>query len=274
MLVTLNHISNIQNERRKRNYDEAFSILQKAQAENKIWNVDYQFIKETFSKSLEEAAEPYRKQFFGLGHQKLDSEVIWVTASYIHGAAKSVRDLKKIQVSLERQEALQELIKIYEDAITLNNAVKDLKSVVVKGRKPSDDPNKTPPRTIENTGTCAVCGMNVKLDVEGNIVHHGFQVKWNQRMGKCFGVGYKPFELSPEGAVQYKKFLSSELVIASRRLERPEYQGATTDKEILSTKRTLEFMVRQLSSDITYYRKKIVGWKLAELPEELLKKEL
>jgi len=95
----------------------------------------------------------------------------------------------------------QEVKKVANDWKEISDTFKILKGQVVKGRKPSDKPRQTPERTLENTGTCPCCGRNIKLMSNGTMVEHGFTIKSGFRNGNCFGVGFKPWEVSPEGAI-------------------------------------------------------------------------
>lgn len=59
-------------------------------------------------------------------------------------------------------------------------------------------------RDLTNTGTCPVCGGNFKREAGGGIHHHGFERPGDGMLhGSCFGVGYQPWELSPQGAQDY-----------------------------------------------------------------------
>jgi hypothetical protein len=69
------------------------------------------------------------------------------------------------------------------------------------------------PRTLINTGTCPVCFENIKL-VQGRMMRHGWRVAGRRQRGAigmtrhtgpCFGVGYEPFEISPQGTKDYLK---------------------------------------------------------------------
>lgn len=56
-------------------------------------------------------------------------------------------------------------------------------------------------RTRENTGTCAHCWGNYKLD-DGRFVLHGYKrPRFGYVVGQCLGVGYEPLEVSVDGAV-------------------------------------------------------------------------
>jgi hypothetical protein len=60
-------------------------------------------------------------------------------------------------------------------------------------------------RTRENTGHCPVCLQNIKLSPQGRMVLHGYKRPGEGAgaVGKCFGVGYLPYELSDEGSKAY-----------------------------------------------------------------------
>lgn len=59
-------------------------------------------------------------------------------------------------------------------------------------------------RTRDGTGTCPVCFRNVKLSGSGSIMLHGYnRPGYGMIHGKCFGVGYPPFELSVKGVVAF-----------------------------------------------------------------------
>jgi hypothetical protein len=98
--------------------------------------------------------------------------------------------------------------------------INTLKPMVQKGRKPSTEPRKTPDRTLDNTGTCGCCGKNVKMDSAGRLVDHGFQVRWGQRNGKCFGVGFEPVEVSPKVLEAMAEMMQANEKLMQGKLER------------------------------------------------------
>ncbi len=152
----------------------------------------------------------------------------------------------------------------------------EVKATLTKARKPRTTERETPERTIENTGTCAVCGMNVKRDKRGNIVDHGYRVSWHERQGGCYGVGYPPIELSPKGAENY-------LAMIRPMLERAEKVvaefAAKYDEDTLSygifrlpedeRKRytNADSTVRHAGRDVKRFEKIIAEWKATDLPD-------
>ena len=99
-------------------------------------------------------------------------------------------------------------------------AVHDLvvaaKAHAVKGRRKVDPSElRTPPRTIDHTGTCGCCERNAKL-AGGKVVPHGFRLNWNERVGNCIGVGHPPDEVSPAGLDAYRAATETRLSGARR----------------------------------------------------------
>lgn len=90
---------------------------------------------------------------------------------------------------------LKEWVEVFE-------AFQGVRPLIKKGRKPSENP-KSVERTLENTGSCPICGRNVKLSSSGRIVYHGYTVATGEFVGTCYGTGHKPSEVSPEGMVCY-----------------------------------------------------------------------
>ena len=148
-------------------------------------------------------------------------------------------------------------------------------------------------RDWTNTGTCGVCEQNVKMRDDQGLVHHGFQRPGDGMIhGDCFGVGYKPHELSPEAA---SAFLEKSLKPSAESLKQKltdlregrvtklqthqpsrlnEWKGEyiqageagwerRLEREISSTEQYLGWAER----DITHFTKKVGEWKLDKLPE-------
>lgn len=166
--------------------------------------------------------------------------------------------------------------------------IASLKSKVVMARKPSTSTRKTPTRTLDNTGTCPVCGQNVKLD-QGRIVNHGYKVEWQMQQGSCFGTGTLPWEVSSQGAVDYRKVLKSGLAallvqaegmkdavsipvvlaciscLKSQKAWTPESKMFPLAKA--NAIRSLEQKQRSMKSTIQYYDAKISDWTAQPLPK-------
>lgn len=82
---------------------------------------------------------------------------------------------------------------------------------------PAPGGRRTKVRTLENTGTCPCCFVNVKLTPGGDTVLHGYTRPGGGSVsGKCFGVGYPSFEVSPEGTRDYIQSLQWEIQAKER----------------------------------------------------------
>lgn len=148
------------------------------------------------------------------------------------------------------------------------------------------------PRTRENTGSCPCCFRNIKLKAQSGrehplMVNHGFQRPgWGYIVGNCIGVGWPPFELSPDGTKHLlKEFLHprvKKLLEYLRRLKAGEvtelhpFLGSNIkvtpddtnwkrhlENEVGKTERELKWV----QEDIKTLEHMVTNWKLEPLPE-------
>ena len=136
----------------------------------------------------------------------------------------------------------------------------EAKARVVKTRKPSTVARKTPARTLDNTGTCACCDMNVKLDGAGTIVPHGYTIRWGFQSGSCFGVGFRPIEVSDEGLRAALQGFERQLATARLALE---YSPCTRRERA-----ELAGRISGSKSAIAHYAAAIKVWAPGPLPSE------
>lgn len=155
-------------------------------------------------------------------------------------------------------------------------------------------------RDWTNTGTCGVCERNIKMNdpERQELVHHGYERPGDGGIhGDCFGVGYKPHELSPECAKNYlAQALRPHLAIVQEglaELERtkkgeplitslmvdpgnprtgrpPKYVkpgDADWDYELDRAIREATRDVNAALFEVQRFEKKVAAWKLDELPE-------
>ena len=153
-------------------------------------------------------------------------------------------------------------------------------------------------RDWTHTGTCGVCGQNVKMAAGGartELVHHGFQRPGDGAiLGDCFGVGYAPYELSPAACEAFLRasilptLADAEATLAKFRAGTivsiqplPPYLGAPWPKKICagdigwegrvnSEMARLEREIAALTRDKVAFEAKIAGWQLRELPEVVM----
>jgi len=158
--------------------------------------------------------------------------------------------------------AYQPALDAYRAVLTTYKPAADLlaaaKGRVIKARKPSANPRKTPERTIENTGTCACCGQNVKL-FGNSLFTHGYTIRWGFQSGACFGTGYPPIEVSPKG-------IEATIAIAERRLgeflQSLEYSCLTQ-----RGRRECQQAVVEVRAALVRYKKRLASWAPRALPD-------
>lgn len=165
------------------------------------------------------------------------------------------------------------------------------KPLVKKGRKPADNPCLGKMRTLDNTGTCACCGRNVKLSAQ-RIVDHGYTIPWayGGRMGSCWGVHYLALEVSDEGLhaalrayeghlQRTEKYLAgisngSVPVVGYSRIKGVRVE-VVLDEAHSNYKSAKQYMIQRVRADIKAsgvrvdeLRQDIATWKPTRLPYE------
>jgi hypothetical protein len=201
-------------------------------------------------KSLKETA---RRRFDDELSETLRDTEWWISTPYWHQLASCIKKVKSQDITEEKKESILKVLHKWEPiAQQLEAAV----PLIVKGRKIGE--RKTPLRTLENTGTCPICGKNFKLD-GGKIVSHGYVVQWHQHNGSCPGVGKTPWELSPQGAIDYldKYCLPQKLHV----------EGLL--QVLVWSPQTLAHFnseLRQTIRDVAYFENRIAKWEKKELP--------
>ena len=169
-------------------------------------------------------------------------------------------------------------------------------SKALEMQTPDEEKADKAPRTRNNTGSCPCCFGNYKIRSKSNdlpeMVLHGFKRPgWGEVQGRCFGVGFPPFELSPkgtkhliehlqEGQERREKFIndlksgkitSLHIETSTKRLQlvTPESEGPVGWAAIVKNKiRDIEFDHAQVERDLRTLTKLVNDWKLQPLPEE------
>jgi hypothetical protein len=152
-----------------------------------------------------------------------------------------------------------------------------------------EEHEKAAPRTKENTGSCACCFRNIKLRASGaslrTIVNHGFKRPgWGEIVGNCIGVGFPPFELSPEGTKHLVKVLGEQRTEAETKLKKVNSETITVlegrgrgqlvkpgDPDwalaVSTAKTNLSRRIKWLTDDIEGLEKLIGKWQEQPLPK-------
>lgn len=262
------------------------SRLEDQVASGIVWNADFEDFKFRLGSEYDKARdelqklvnlpESAREEFPGA------NEVYWALPYGLFQLTSLVKKLGTFgKLPAEAAQALAVFVTDWSAIRTLLYV--EAKPLIKKGRKPADTPSLTEPRTLESTGTCSICGRNVKYDEAGKIVNHGYSVQYHSFSAGCYGVGFRPFEVSAEGAVRYidalrvyveqeKGILASfengtRTTIFSERLRANIDPGHDLyDATKASIIRELAYTIKSLESNILYFEKKVAEWAPATLP--------
>jgi len=246
-----------------------------------IYNADFKDLKNAANRKLEEGyrkavIDPYLDGLHNRGEEISPemSEILYYSGypqiHTLNARDKGITKLEKTDPDHWMVKAAREYLELVRPVIVDLNTVKGL---VVKGRKPSDAPRKTPERTLENTGTCAVCGRNVKLK-HGKIVDHGYTIRYGFQQGNCFGVNFDPIEVSTEGAVAFKsaleKFKTKQEEALPKAIEAAKTAGDIEDirvrRETFNAPSLIESNIRSATKDIETFAAIIENWEAKPLP--------
>jgi hypothetical protein len=281
-------------------FQEQIAILEAGLAAKKIWNVQVVDAKFSISNAIDKAADFYAEPFYVC---KRESRTHWDSNDPRHdismfmsttSAPKLLRNLSKHDgyndpIILEYMSFLREVVQIGE-------LIKAIKPFIVKGRRPVEKTEEQLRDETFNTGVCAICANRQKLDSAITMVMHGYQMSdYNHagyRVGKCFGVGYKPYELSNEANVAFapvleghRKAIAAALKtlpkLVSVEVRREKWEGGKRVKyavtitkeaneyefnqEIANRQSRLEYELDMVKADIKTNNAKIEGWTLQPL---------
>ena len=250
-----------------------------------IYNVDYKDVKEAANRKLEAGyraavVQPYLEGLHNRGEEISPemSEILYYSgypqAHTLNARDKGITKLEKTDPNHWMVKAAREYLELVRPVI---EKLVIIKGTVVKGRKPSDKPRLTPERTLENTGTCSVCGRNVKLK-GGKIVDHGYTIRYGFQEGNCFGVGYDPIEISSTGTVAYIKALETFKVSQEQALpkaieaadalalKQKGFEDSREERLVRNAPHSIESQIRYLGQDIKTYTKIVAEWEAKPLP--------
>lgn len=235
-----------------------------------LYNRDFQDAKGVLSLAFERAhTDQIRKPFIWSGRfENLPEEIR--NLDYLDWSLHRVPGLlKKVRACKADDACVTAMILLLNDWEPVAELVVAAKADVIKGRKPFLEPRKTPVRTLENTGTCPVCGRNVKL-LGGRIVDHGFQLLGHGqgRTVNCPGVNYEPWEVSPAGKIMYVEVVRSEI---RRTVAYVEDLQIEPDADVRKTQRDLaiaESNLRFHRKTLSMLEEEVANWKHQPLPGE------
>lgn len=263
----------------------ALGWLADADASGVLYNPTFLDIKRALDRALESALDAHEAEQSRARQRVYYEYELWrLTLHTLPAFSKRIEKAKRDGADIDVA-ALEALVAEY---LPLRERLEAWKPRVKKGRQPAPDP-KTPPRTLINTGTCAVCLRNVKRDGNGSLVDHGYQVSDHGRPlgfrnGGCPGVGFSPWECSPAGAQAFVATLKQMREVQSRLLLKLPEQTKIVARDFTGQERlytrgeagfepALALATREIESDIAHlsrliadYESRIAGWKPQPLP--------
>jgi hypothetical protein len=281
-------------------FQEQIAVLEAGLAAQKIWNVQVEDAKYVISRSIDDATNSYAEPFYV---QKRSSAVTWDSNDprYDVSCYMNTTSAPKVLRNLEKQHGfgnplILEYMEFLREVVEIGKLIKAIKPFVVKGRRPVEKSEADLIAENFNTGICAICARRQKLDVATRMVMHGYQMSdYNHagyRVGKCFGVEYKPYELSNEANIAFAPVLESHrkgIVAALKTLpslvsvdvqcqkwengKRVGYTKTFTkeanqyefNQEIANRQSRLEFELSTVKQDIQINKAKIENWTLQPL---------
>ena len=183
----------------------ALDVILHGKLDGMIYGPEYKDAKDTLSRRFEEAynakiGDPYMS---GKGYTP-DSE--WeakLGSTYgLHSAISVAKRLAKLPPAPtpEFDRDIREFIAATQPIAVM---IADLKSKVIKGRKPNPDvvtrKAAVAASRVGRDGECQICQHRQILDSRGNLVLHGYQRPGHGYIvGDCFGVGHPPWEVSSD----------------------------------------------------------------------------
>jgi hypothetical protein len=287
--------------RRVNRFADAKKTIEEGLAAKHIWNVDYEDAKGVISSAWERVDGPAHEYLTKLYyHDNPNRYRSWLDNDprYNMGLTQLLNTpgfLNRLK-SVKNAPELKDYLEVLSEVAELASQIKAVKPFIEKGRKPSLNP---PVIDLTGTGHCAVCNGLFKIDGAAKMVHHGFQISggtghyFGQRLGSCFGVGYKPYELSSEGCVAYEAHLQKVLAntkdnlaqLQSDDLEnlqetvQKRVEGRYVPESVTRVKGTPEFdrlreryihqteyQISGLEQNIEIMNAMITNWKLKPLP--------
>ena len=226
---------------------EAITTLMNAAAGEPLYNTEYKDAKYWLDRAIDEAwKEQVQKPYlWGKGGDNAESDLDMYlgSVSYLRDVLSRLKKLGKCKPTTNLSkyssrkfqdvdpECVAAILKVLEGAYPVALMVQELKSQGVKGRKPSK-PSKAKLEALAKEAakrTCPCCFRAMALDNHGKVVRHGWQEAGGRRVGQygnawhvgeCFGVGYKPFEVSCDGTKGYLDWLQAVLKDEEEALER------------------------------------------------------
>ncbi|HSX23244.1 MAG TPA: hypothetical protein VLE97_10775 [Gaiellaceae bacterium] len=187
-----------------------------------IYGPEYKDAKETLSRQFDEAYSDLRGPYMHSKGYTPDSEWEDKLGSYygLHSAISVSKRLAKLPPAPSPQ-LDHEVREFFAATQPIAVMIADLKSKVVKGRKPNPDviakKAAVAASRLGRDGECQICQRRHILDSRGNLVLHGYQRPGHGYIvGDCFGVGHPPWEVSSDALAEWIELLKKQSAEATQ----------------------------------------------------------
>ena len=167
-------------------------------ASGSIPNTRYNQIKASLSWEFQKAEQKAREEILKLrAEASEDQETHNNLTDLYYAIPGSIYQIKRFSKDLVNYpSAPQRSKELVEDFLQVLDLLNQAKPLIKKGKAQSQLPSSKPARTLKNTGTCPICGKNVKLIPCGLLVSHGYSRGEGYHTADCYGRGYEPLEIS------------------------------------------------------------------------------
>jgi hypothetical protein len=268
----------------------ALDVILHGKLDGMIYGPEYKDAKDTLSRRFDDAYSALRSPYMTGKGLTPDSE--WedkLGSTYgLHSAISVAKRLAKLPPAPTPQFD-QEVREFFAATQPIAVMIADLKSKVIKGRKPNPDvvakKAAVAASRVGRDGECQICQRRHILDSRGNLVLHGYQRPGHGYIvGDCFGVGHPPWEVSSDALatwIEQLKAQSGQLaqeadrttklttINVNRGSERnPKIVTLTKDSpsfvgEIEKRVRALKQQSKWLADDATTATRRLKTWKPA-----------
>ena len=183
----------------------ALDVILHGKLDGMIYGPEYKDAKETLSRRFDDAysntvRDPYLS---GKGHTTDHEWEDKLGSTYgLHSAISVAKRLAKLPPA-PTPEFDRDVREFFAATQPIAVMIADLKSKVIKGRKPNPDviarKAAVAASRVGRDGECQICQRRHILDSRGNLVLHGYQRPGRGYIvGDCFGVGHPPWEVSSD----------------------------------------------------------------------------
>lgn len=215
-------------DREKDHLASALDTVQVAVRDGMIWNTDYQHAKATLNNAVGRAWDDVQAVYLsvvetGRRYDSFASDLYYAGVSSTNDILSLSKKIKKAENAKSAFDGFINAARELEaECIGLAKSVRDLKKLVVKGRKPRPVEQQVPVNPDQVRGTCPCC-FSTQAVRDGKMVHHGYQRPGEGfQTASCMGVRFKPFERSVKGTEAVIDNLSDRIALAEKDLNERE----------------------------------------------------